>query len=303
MKLPTFNSPRLAYCTCPPKYNINTYLGKCAHKCIYCYAVKFPSFVGPPEPRLKILEQIENMAKNTKPKHPVMMSDCTDPYQPLEKQHLITRKCAQTLAKHNYPLLIVTKSDLVTRDLDIYKKTPTVISITITTLNEHIAALTEPHAPPPQKRITALQKSIEQNIPTTARIDPIIPTINDNKKEFKKLVSTLADTGVKQITIATMKPVRGFFSKLKQTNPKIYEKLVKAYADGKWTAGYKYLLEEKRWKIIKKLRPIVLSHKLDFASCREGLPQLNTALCDGTAYCRNTLNNYLKSSGRITLHQ
>jgi len=294
MKLPQFNSPRLAHCTCPPKYNINTYLGRCAHRCIYCYAVKFPSFMGPPKPRQKILEQVENMAKNTKQKNPVMMSDCTDPYQPLERQHRITRKCAEILAKHRFPLLIVTKSNFVTRDLDIFKQTPTVISITITTLQEDIATLIEPHAPSPEKRISALEKAIEQDITAVARIDPIIPTINDNEKEFEKLVSTLAAIGVKQVTIATMKPVRGFFSKLKQENQKICERLVKEYADGKWIAGYKYLPEEKRWKIIKKLHPIVLKHKLDFASCRERLPKLNTTLCDGTAYCRNTLNSYLK---------
>ncbi len=294
MKLPIFNAPKVDYCTCPPKYNINTYLGRCPHKCIYCYATKFPSFNGPPKPRQKILDQIENMAKNTKQKFPVMMSDCTDPYQPLEKHHKITQKCAKVLAKHHYPLLIVTKSNLVTRDLDIFKQTPTVVSITITTLEEDVASFAEPHAPSPDRRVSALQKIVEQGIAAVARIDPIIPTINDNEREFEKLVSTLADIGVRQVTIATVKPVRGFFSTLKQANPKVCERLVKAYADGKWIAGYKYLSEEKRWRIIEKLRPIVLNHGLSFASCREGLPQLNTALCDGTAYCRDTLNSYLK---------
>jgi len=294
MKLPTFNSPKLAYCTCPPKYNINTYLGRCPHKCIYCYATKFPSFIGPPKPRQKILDQIENMAKNTKLKFPVMMSDCTDPYQPLEKQYKITRKCAEVLAKHHFSLLIVTKSDMVTRDLDLFKQTPTVVSITITTLQEDVAAFIEPHAPSPDQRVSALQKVVEQDIAAVARIDPIIPTISDNEREFEKLVSTLADVGVKQVTIATVKPVRGFFSTLKQVSPKVCERLVKAYADGKWIAGYKYLREEKRWRIVERLRPIVLKHGLGFASCREGLPQLNTTLCDGTAYCRSTLSSYLK---------
>jgi len=286
MKLPAFNAPRAAYCTCPPKYNINTYLGRCPHKCIYCYATKFPSFVGPPAPRLKILDQIENMVKNTKLRFPVMLSDCTDPYQPLEKQYKITRKCAEILAEHRFPLLIVTKSDLVTRDLDVFKQTQTVVSMTITTLREDVAAFTEPNAPSPDHRVSALQKIVEQDIAAVARIDPIIPTISDDEREFKKLVSTLADIGVRQVTIATMKPVRGFFSTLKKVNQKVCERLDEAYADGKWIAGYKYLREEKRWRIIEKLRPIVLKHGLDFASCREGLPQLNTTICDGTAYCR-----------------
>jgi DNA repair photolyase len=294
MKLPIFNAPRAGFCTCLPKYNINTYLGRCAHQCIYCYAVKFPSFVGPASPRLKLLDQIESMARNTKLKHPVMMSDCTDPYQPLEREYKITRRCAEVLAKHGFSLLIVTKSDLVTRDTDIFKQTPTVVSMTITTLREDIASFIEPYAPSPDRRVSALQKVAGQDIATAARIDPIIPTINDSETDFEKLVSTLADVGVKQITMATMKPVRGFFSTLKQTNLPIYEKLFRLYADGKWVVGYKYLPEERRRRILEKLRPIVLRHGLSFASCREGFSNLNTALCDGTTYCRKLMDAYLR---------
>jgi len=294
MKLPIFNAPRTGYCTCLPKYNLNTYLGRCAHACIYCYAVKFPSFVGPTSPRLKLLDQIENMARNTRRKLPVMMSDCTDPYQPLERKHKITRRCAEVLAKHRFPLLILTKSDLVTRDLDVFKQTPTVVSITVTTLREDIANFIEPYAPSPDRRISALQKVADKDIPAVARIDPITPTINDDEKDFERLVSTLADVGVKQVTIATMKPVRGFFSTLKQTNPVVYERLFQLYADGKWIIGYKYLHTERRRRILEKLRPIVLKHELGFASCREGFSQFNTVLCDGTTYCRNSLNAYFR---------
>lgn len=294
MKLPVFNSPIAGYCTCLPKYNLNTYLGRCAHHCIYCYAVKFPSFIGPPSPRLKLLDQIENMAVATQRKLPVMMSDCTDPYQPLEKKHKITRGCAEVLAKHHFPLLIVTKSDLVTRDLDILGRTPTVVSITVTTLREDIASFIEPHAPSPDRRISALQKVAEKGIPAVARIDPIIPTINDDEKDFERLVSTLADIDVKQVTIATMKPVKGFFSTLKQLNPDVYDRLFQNYADGKWVVGYKYLHEERRRRISEKLRPIVLKHELGFASCREGFSQSDTVLCDGTTYCRNLLKAYFR---------
>lgn len=103
-----------------------------------------------------------------------------------------------------------------------------------------------------------------------ARIDPIIPTINDGERDFEKLVSTLADVGVRQVTIPTMKPVRGFFSTLKEMSPETYERLAKIYADGRWIAGYKYLNVERRRKILEELRPIILKHGLRFASCREG---------------------------------
>jgi DNA repair photolyase len=294
MKLPLFNSAVKGFCTCLPKYNLNPYVGRCAHQCIYCYATKFPSFVGPSKPRLKLLDQIEKMAKNTGLKLPVMISDCTDPYQPLEEEYEITRKLTQELSKHSFPLLIVTKSDLVLRDIDIFKKTRTVVSMTVTTLSEDIANIIEPYAPSPRLRISTLKKIAENGIPTVARIDPIIPTINDNEKDFENLVSSLADVGARQVTISTVKPVRGFFSSLRQAHLEVYERLNRIYGDGKWILGYKYLHEEKRLKILKKLRPIVLRHGLHFASCREGFPQYNTTFCDGSAYCRISLSQCSK---------
>lgn len=300
MKLPLFNSPRAAFCTCLPKYNLNTYLGRCAHQCLYCYAVKFPSFVGPALPRLKLLDNIEKMAEGTRLKLPVMMSDCTDPYQPLEKEYRITRRCAEVLASRRFPLLIVTKSDLVARDIDVFKRTPTVVAITITTIREDIASFIEPYAPSPERKVTALQKVRNQKVEAVARIDPIIPTVNDDQKDFENLVSVLADADVRQVTVGTLKPVRGFFSGLREANPEVYERLRGVYADGRWILGYKYLREEKRRKILERLRPIVLKYGLNFAACREGIPQLNTSLCDGTAYCRGLLSSYRKeaSAGR-----
>jgi len=292
MKLPLFNSPRAALCTCLPKYNLNTYLGSCAHQCIYCYAVKFPSFTGPPSPRLSLLDKIEEMAEKSKPKFPVMMCDCTDPYQPLEREHEVTRKCAEVLAKHGFPLLMVTKSDLVTRDMDIFKRTPTVVAITVTTLREDIAGFIEPYAPPPGRRIAALRKIADSGIATVARIDPIIPTVNDDAGEFEELVLALKSAGARQVTVSTLKPVTGFFSALRSRDRQACDRLRKIYADGRWVMGYKYLHEERRRKILERLRQVVLSHGLSFASCREGFSGFNTSLCDGTAYCRPLLTSF-----------
>jgi DNA repair photolyase len=288
MQLSRFNLSVKGLCTCPPKYNLNTYLGRCGHTCIYCYATKFPTFNGPPVPRTVLVRQIESMAKNTKLKLPVMISDCTDPYQPLEKTHQITRKCIQALVKYGFPLLIVTKSDMVTRDLDLLNKTSTVVSITVTTIKEDIAKQIEPNAPTPEKRIKALEKITAAGVPATARIDPIIPYINDDPAEFETLVSTLADVGVGQVTISTVKPIRGFFTKIKQAFPEKYEKIVTTYEDAEWQVGYKYLATERRKTIVNKLKLIVLNYGLEFAACREGFPELNTTTCDGTACCQTT---------------
>jgi len=103
----------------------------------------------------------------------------------------------------------------------------------------------------------------------------------------------LVDVGVRQVTISTLKPVKGFFSTLKRTSPEVYGRLIEIYADGRWVMGYKYLSEERRRKTLERLRPIVLKYELNFAACREGFPEFNTTLCDGTAYCRGLLDKYL----------
>ena len=294
MQLRRFGSSVHGFCTCLPKYSLNTYLGRCGHDCIYCYGTKFPIFNGPPVPRTSLINDIEAMTKNTKLKLPVMISDCTDPYQPLERESRITRRCIEALVASSFPLLIVTKSDLVTRDIDLFKKTPTAVSVTVTTIREDIARRIEPHAPAPGKRIKALEKVAAEGLPAVARIDPIIPFVNDDLSDFEALVSNLADAGVRQVTVSTVKPVRGFFAKVEQAFPEKYERIVKLYGDAEWLLGYKYLAMDKRRAIINKLRLIVIKHGLEFASCREGLPDLNTTVCDGSSYCRtNELTRHM----------
>jgi len=294
MKLPSFNVVKSAFCTCLPKYNVNPYLGRCAHRCIYCYAVKFPSFRGPTLPRLRLKEDIIKMAENTELRLPVMFSDATDPYQPLERKYEITRRCLEILADRDFPLLIVTKSDLVTRDIDIFKRTRTVVSMTITTPRREIAEIIEPYAPPPQSRFSALKKIANEGIPAVVRIDPVIPTVNTNEDDLEAIISKSAEIGVKQITASTLKPVTGFFSTLKKRYPKLFSKLSEAYRDGEWISGYKYLRKEMRLEILKKIREKTMKYGLAFATCREGFPWLNTNVCDGSAYCRNTLEKFMK---------
>jgi len=296
MGLPVFSIVRSAFCTCLPKYNINPYLGRCAHNCLYCYAIKFPSFTGPVTPRLKLKEEILEMVKKTRTRLPVMFSDSTDPYQPLEREYEITRRCLEVLAKHKFPLLIVTKSDLVTRDIDIFKETPTVISMTITTSRDDIASLIEPNAPKPHARFSALKKIVDENIPAIIRIDPIIPGVNSDMSDLRRVVSEASKIGVKQITASTMKIVRGVLSAIRNVNPRLSKKLAEIYSDGEWIGGYKYLNRKLRLKILSALKVITQEYGLEYATCREGFPELNTTICDGTSYCRKTLDKFLASS-------
>ncbi|MEM1587051.1 MAG: radical SAM protein [Candidatus Bathyarchaeia archaeon] len=294
MSLPAFNIVKSSFCTCLPKYNINPYLGRCGHNCIYCYAIKFPSFTGPATPRLRLKESIYMMAKRTKLRLPVMLSDSTDPYQPLEKEYKVTRRCIEVLAEHGFPLLIVTKSDLVVRDIDVFKKTPTVISMTITTSRRDVASAIEPGAPDPHTRFLALRELAEEGIPVTVRIDPIIPSVNSDMSDLERIVYEASKIGVKQVTASTMKIVKGLLPAMKKVNPDLSRKIIEFYRDGEWIGGYKYLRSDLRLRILSSLKEVVQKYNLEFATCREGFPQLNTAICDGTLYCRKrTLKEYL----------
>ncbi|MEM1507041.1 MAG: radical SAM protein [Candidatus Bathyarchaeia archaeon] len=293
MGLPMFNIARASLCTCLPKYNINPYLGKCAHNCVYCYAIKFPSFTGPVTPRLNLKEEISRVVKRTKMRLPVMLSGSTDPYQPLERNYRVTRRCIEVLSENHFPILIVTKSDLVIRDIDLLKKTSSVVSMTITTPRNDVASIIEPNAPGPNARFSALKRIVDENIPAVVRIDPIIPSVNSDIDDLEKIVSKSSEIGVKQITASTMKMVKNMLPNIRRENPNLSRRLMDLYRDGEWIGGYKYLNRDLRRSILVRLKSIVEDYGLMFATCREGFPDLNTTICDGTAYCRITLNGFL----------
>ena len=287
MRLPLFKSAPGTWCTCPPKYNLNVYKGRCAHGCLYCYSIKFPAFKeGPPEPKKDLASRIEAMARNTRPIMPVMVSDCTDPYQPLEAELRLTRKCLEVLMRQGFPILIVTKSDLVVRDADVLARGKCVISITITTLDEELARRMEPGAPSPSRRLRALEKLSEMGFYVTARVDPILPGLNDDPAGLKELIDAIADAGARQVTSSTFKPVRGTLRLMREADEGIYEVIKGAYERARWIGGYLYLPDGERYRLMRAVRDLAVRRGLDFAVCREGFTDLNTAVCDGTGPLR-----------------
>ena len=287
MRLSPFRAAPGTWCTCPPKYNLNVYKGRCAHACIYCYSIKFPSFrSGPPEPRKALAERIHAMARNTRPVRPVMISDCTDPYQPLEAELRLTRHCLGVLIRHGFPILVVTKSDLVARDADLLSSGRAVVSMTITTLDKAIARRIEPGAPSPSRRLRALEELAEAGVPITVRVDPIIPGVNDEPGGLRELIDAAADVGARQITSSTFKPVRGTFELIREADEELYASLKRAYSGGEWRGGYLYLPARRRLQLMRTVREFAVGRGLDFAVCREGFGELNTTICDGTAFLR-----------------
>jgi DNA repair photolyase len=273
-----FDPWRSKLCTCPPKLTFNPYTG-CDHACVYCYASSYiPKFFRC-RPKKDLIPGLKREAVKLKGEI-VSIANSSDPYPNLEAKTGLTRKCLEILSQQNCKIQIITKSNLVVRDIDLLKKMPSIVSLTITTDDDNVAKLIEPHAPSSSERLKAVEILIEEGIPTSVRIDPIIPFINDNTEN---LVKTLASMNVKHITGSTYKVKLDNWQRFSITLPKTAEKLKPLYFEkGEKIGRYIYLPKDLRLKLMKTVGALAEKYGMKFGTCREGLSHLNTAVCDGS---------------------
>jgi DNA repair photolyase len=163
------------------KYCVNPYVG-CAHACLYCYATFMKRFTGHHEPwgsfvdvKINAPEVLRRQLKRAE-RGTVMVSSVTDAYQAVEARYKLTRKCLEVLSLFKFPVSILTKSPLVTRDMDIISKMDEVeVGLTITTDDDRTRKIFEPSAPPVAARIDALKKLHQAGINTYVFIGPLLP--------------------------------------------------------------------------------------------------------------------------------
>ncbi|MEM1748789.1 MAG: radical SAM protein [Sulfolobales archaeon] len=271
-------------CTCPLKYNLNPYTG-CSHGCIYCYARTYIKDFNRPRVKEKLLINIAADLSKIPANMLITMSNSSDPYTPPEGRLAVTREVLKKVLGRGHPLLIITKSDLVVRDIDILQEGRVVVSVTITTIDDSTAKLLEPNAPPPSKRLKALKTLTEHGIVTTVRIDPIIPYINDDEGMLKELIRELADIGVAQITASTLKVRSDILSNVCRAFPEVASKLRTLYAKGEKLDNYTYLPRELRLKYLTYVRNLSYERGIPFTTCRESLPITTPGIaCDGSTF-------------------
>ena len=268
-----WNSP---YCTCPPKYSLNPYTG-CDHCCIYCYITSYIPNAFQVRTKKDFFKKLQKDVKKIDKNKVVSLSNSSDPYPTVEKKLGITRKTLEILSHNQVKYQIVTKSNLVLRDLDILKQSKTCVAITITTLKEKIAKKLEPNAPSPVERLKTLKKLHDNNIPVVVRIDPIIPFLND--KETETLLEKISF--VDHIVASTFKPRYDSWERLRKVFPETAKTLKKYYFKKKIKISNSwYLPTETRFKILEKIKRNAENMGISFGSCRENFYSKQS--CDGT---------------------
>jgi DNA repair photolyase len=164
----------------------NMYKG-CEHGCIYCYAPnatfkKREVFYGEVQPRkdviANLIKDIKRLIKKGIKKEPVLLSFTCDPYQSLEKEHMLTKQAIQILNENGFPVRILTKAGkLAQRDLKLLSKNPkNEFGTSLTLSRKKDSAIWEPYAATPQERIDNLVAAKNQGLFTWVSLEPIIYT-------------------------------------------------------------------------------------------------------------------------------
>lgn len=150
---------------------------------------------------------LERQLKRLKRKSHISFGTVCDAYQPLEAKYEITRKCLEKLVPYKHEVSILTKSNLVLRDVDILKKLKNIeVGFTVTSLDPKVKKIFEPNAPPSRKRFEALKTLSQHHIPTWVFVAPTLPYFSDSEEALGQLFREARSAGSEYILFDTLNP-------------------------------------------------------------------------------------------------
>lgn len=261
-------------------YNMNLYKG-CSHGCIYCdsrsncYHIEDFDTVRGKENALNILEN-ELSKKRTKG-GVVGIGAMSDTYNPLEVKYQQTRGALKLIAKYGFGVSIDTKSNLILRDIELLKeinsKNNVIIKFTITTPNDELSRIIEPHVCVSSERLNAIKTLTDNGIYAGIMMNPVLPFITDNEEDIKKLVKLASEHGAKFIHTYMGMTLREnqrdyYLKKIDEHFIGLKEKYIKNYGDryNCLPPNYKYLYkvfteECDKYGILYKMNDIIKAYK------------------------------------------
>ena len=231
---------------------MNLYRG-CTHGCIYCDArstcYQMDHAFEDIAVKVNAPELLEQALRRKRSRCMIGTGAMSDPYLPLERELRLTRRCLELIDAYDFGLSIQTKSDLILRDLDLLKsinrKTKCVVQMTLTTYDEALCRILEPHVCTTARRIEVLKQMQEAGIPTIVWLTPILPCLNDTEENIRHLLDACRDAGVYGVvTFGIGVTLRDgdrqyFYQKLDEHFPGMKERYIQTY-------GSAYMLQSPR---------------------------------------------------------
>lgn len=214
------------------RYSMNLYRG-CQHNCIYCdsrsecYQIEnFDDIII----KENAIELLKKEISKLKEKNVIGTGSMNDPYMPIESEIRNTQKALEVINKYRFPVHIITKSDLVLRDLDLIKeisKEYAAVSFTIITTDDRLGKILEPIAPIISMRFEAIKQLSKSGIKTGISLMPVLPNITDDKETIIDLLKKGIDSGISYIIPMFGMTLRDrqkdyYFLKLKEAFPDKY---------------------------------------------------------------------------------
>ena len=192
----------------PFTWTINPYRG-CEFACRYCYARYTHEFMEMRdslefEQKIYVKQHAAGLLRHelrlVKPEESIALGTATDPYQPAERRYEVTRAILEEFARHRgFELGIVTKSNLVVRDLELLKEVARSnklsVHVTITTLDADLARILEPRAPRPDLRLDAVRALAKAGVRVGISCSPVVPGITDSPRDLESLIAAASDAG------------------------------------------------------------------------------------------------------------
>lgn len=223
-------------------YNMNLYKG-CCHKCIYCdsrsncYQVENFDTVRSKE---NVIEILNKELKSKRKKGVIGIGAMSDSYNPFEKQYEITRKALKLISYYNFGISIETKSNLITRDIDLFKeinlKADVILKFTITTADDALSKIIEPGVCVSSERLKAMKKLSDNGLFVGTLLTPIIPFITDTEENIRNIIKLSAENGAKFVFSMGGVTLRDnqreyFYEQLDKSFPSLKEKYIKTFGN------------------------------------------------------------------------
>jgi len=185
---------------------MNLYRG-CQHQCIYCDSrsecYQIEDFDHDVLVKANAIDLLRHELAGKRVLGTIGMGSMNDPNMPTEAEVQLTRRAMEVIAGFGFPVHVITKSDLVLRDIDlleeINRKTYAAVTFTVTTANDALSKRLEPGAPVSSRRLAALRSLRRRGLLSGITLMPVLPFIEDNEENIRRIVTLGAENGAMYI--------------------------------------------------------------------------------------------------------